>query len=80
MGELKTGALSGAAGLRDLSAGRGVPFVDYAGWQRIDAEERRRASGQAAGEVLPPRRHAPRGCGIGLMLAAHARQRREHRL
>jgi ferredoxin--NADP+ reductase len=32
-------AAGGSEGLRALLASRGVPAVDFGGWQRIDAEE-----------------------------------------
>jgi ferredoxin--NADP+ reductase len=55
-------ALPGIDGLRQILAQRGVQVVNYAGWQRIDAEERRR--GECAGK---PRE---KYCSVDAMLEA----------
>ena len=42
--EITDGSRSGGAGLRELLERRGVRWVDYQGWRRIDAAELARAS------------------------------------
>ncbi len=49
-GEISDGQRSGTQGLRELLERRGVCFVDYAGWRRIDAAELSRACSERCRE------------------------------